>query len=131
MPVLSVMTSLAVPQPTPKASICPFVKKLEVTCRSPQWSPVKKNIPAVAAAPVLRQNSVRREVVDLPALIRRRSWFDDHPPAPPAPTPPVPVRRPPPARPGETRLAAATGRLQADGEPAEASTDRSCVSPKL
>src|SRR6267378_4718649 len=31
---------------------------------------------------VLRQNSVRREVVDLPALIRRRSWFDDHPPAP-------------------------------------------------
>src|SRR3989442_7230872 len=32
--------------------------------------------------PVLRQNSVRREVIDLPALIRRRSWFDDHPPAP-------------------------------------------------
>ena len=31
---------------------------------------------------VRRQNSVRREVVDLPAPIRRRSWFDDHPPAP-------------------------------------------------
>src|SRR5216684_3019527 len=65
------------------------------------------------------------QVVDLSALIRRQSEPDDHPPAPPAPTPPVPVRRPPPARPREPRLAAATGRLQADGEPAEASTERS------
>src|SRR5467141_4542500 len=65
------------------------------------------------------------QVVDLSALIQRQSEPDDHPPAPSAPTPPVPVRRPPPARPGEPRLAAATGRLQADGEPAEASTERS------
>src|SRR5216684_7064820 len=65
------------------------------------------------------------QVVDLSALIRRQSEPDDHPPAPSAPTPPVPVRRPPPARPREPRLAAATGRLQADGEPAEASTERS------
>src|SRR5882724_6925208 len=123
MPVLSVMTSLAVPQPTPKASICPFVKKLEVTCRSPQWSPVKKNIPACAVTPVLRQNSVRREVVDLPALIRRRSWFDDHPPAPAASPPALSLRRPPPARPRKPRLAPAARRLQANGAPAEATHD--------
>jgi methylglyoxal synthase len=30
--------------------------------------------------PVLRQNSVRRQVVDLSALIRRQSQLDDHPP---------------------------------------------------
>src|SRR5258708_5667252 len=65
------------------------------------------------------------QVLDLSALIRRQSEPDDHPPAPSAPTPPVLVRRPPPARPREPRLAAATGRLQADGEPAEASTERS------
>jgi transposase-like protein len=62
------------------------------------------------------------QMVDLSALIRRKSQPDDHPPAPSAPTPPVPVRRPPPAGPREPRLAATTGRLQADGEPAQAST---------
>src|SRR5437870_10979337 len=59
----------------------------------------------VRDGPVLRQNSVRREVVDLPALIRRRSWFDDHPPAPAASPPALSLRRPPPARPRKPRLA--------------------------
>ena len=45
--------------------------------------------------------------------------------APPAPTPPVLVRRRPPARARESRLAAATGRLQADDESAETSMERS------
>src|SRR2546425_12178727 len=69
---------------------------------------------------VLRQNSVRREVVDLPALIRRRSWFDDHPPAPAGSPPALSLRRPPPARPRKPRLAPAARRLQANGAPAEA-----------
>jgi len=56
---------------------------------------------------VLRRNSVRREVVDLPAPIRRRSAFDDHPPAPAASPPALSLRRPPPARPREPRLAPA------------------------
>jgi len=40
------------------------------------------------------KNSVRGQVVDLSALIRRESWLDDHPPAPSASTPPVLVWRP-------------------------------------
>src|SRR5437667_12630585 len=72
---------------------------------------------------VLRQNSVRREVVDLPALIRRRSWFDGHPPAPAASPSALSLRRPPPARPRKPRLAPATRRLQANGAPAEATHD--------
>ena len=52
------------------------------------------------------------QVVDLSALIRTKSELDDHPPAPPASTPPVPLRRPPPARPGEPRLAPAARRVQ-------------------
>src|SRR5437870_13620754 len=77
----------------------------------------------VRDGPVLRQNSVRREVVDLPALIRRRSWFDDHPPAPAASPPALSLRQPPPARPRKPRLAPATRRLQANGAPAEATPD--------
>src|SRR2546426_3188787 len=46
-----------------------------------------------------------RQVVDLSALIRRRSKLDDHPPAPPLAARPVPLRRPSPACPGEPRLA--------------------------
>jgi len=72
---------------------------------------------------VRRQNSVRREVVDLPALIRRRSWFDDHPPAPAASPSALSLRRPPPARPRKPRLAPAARRLQANGAPAEATHD--------
>jgi hypothetical protein len=44
-------------------------------------------------------------VVDLSALIQKQSEPDDHPPAPLASTPPISLRRPPPARPGEPRLA--------------------------
>src|SRR2546426_2371378 len=75
------------------------------------------------ARAVLRQNSVRREVVDLPALIRRRSWFDDHPPAPAASPPALSLRRPPPARPRKPRLAPAARRLQANGAPAQQIVD--------
>src|SRR5882672_766257 len=50
---------------------------------------------------VLRQNSVRRQVLDLSALIRRRSRLNGHSPAPPASTPPDALRRPPSGRPGE------------------------------
>ena len=63
------------------------------------------------------------QVVDLSALIRRQSRLDDHPPAPPASTPPVPLRRPPPARPREPRLAPAARRVQENGDPAEAAHD--------
>ena len=42
-----------------------------------------------------RQNSIQRQVIDLSALIRRKSRLDGHPPPPPASTPPGPLRRPP------------------------------------
>src|SRR5438132_11334713 len=58
------------------------------------------------------------QVVDLSALIRRESRFDDPSPAPRASTPALPLRRPPPARSREPRLAPATRRLQAKGDPA-------------
>jgi hypothetical protein len=73
--------------------------------------------------PVLRQNPVRGQVVDLSGLIRRESQFDDHPLAPRASTPPVPLRRPPAARPREPRPAPAARRVQANGDPAQASHD--------
>src|SRR6266852_9728612 len=63
------------------------------------------------------------QMFDLSALIRRRSRLDDHPPAPHASPPPVPLRRPPPPRPLEPRLAPATRRLQANGDPAETTHD--------
>src|SRR5207237_6245733 len=58
------------------------------------------------------------QVVDLSALIRRESRLDDPSPAPRASTPALPLRRPPPARSREPRLAPATRRLQAKGDPA-------------
>ena len=75
--------------------------------------------------PVLRQNSVRRDAVDLPALIRRRSWFDDHSPAPAASPSALSLRWPPPARDREPCPASATRRVQEDGDPAPASHDGS------
>src|SRR5262245_61920261 len=63
------------------------------------------------------------QVVDLSALMRRQSELDDHSPAPSASTPPVPLRRPPPARPREPRLAPPARRVQANGAPAQASPD--------
>src|SRR6267142_7107207 len=61
--------------------------------------------------PVLRQNSVRRQVLDLSALIRRRSRLNGHSPAPPASTPPDALRRPPSGRPGEPCSTPPTRRL--------------------
>src|SRR5437667_8867138 len=77
--------------------------------------------------PVLRQNSVRRQVIDLSALIRRRSRLNGHSPAPPASTPPAALRRPPSGRPGEPCFAPPARRLQEDGEPAEVAQQRSAV----
>src|SRR5436309_15173408 len=82
---------------------------------------------AVRLARVLRQNSVRRQVIDLSALIRRRSRRNGHSPAPPASTPPDARRRPPSGRPGEPCFAPPTRRLQEDGEPAEVTPQRSAV----
>src|SRR5207249_7907049 len=77
--------------------------------------------------PVLRLNSVRRQVIDLPELIRRRSRRNGHSPAPPASTPPDALRRPPSGRPGEPCFAPPARRLQEDGEPAEVAQQRSAV----
>src|SRR5437870_11878419 len=79
------------------------------------------------AAGVLRQNSVRHQVIDLSALIRRRSRLNGHSPAPPASTPPDALRLPPSGRPGEPCLAPSARRLQADGDPAEVAQQRSTV----
>src|SRR2546422_8429726 len=68
--------------------------------------------------PVLRQNFAGGQVGELSALIRRQSQLDDHRPAPLASTPPDPLRRPPPSRSGEPRLAPATRGLQENGDPA-------------
>src|SRR5438093_4141047 len=76
--------------------------------------------------PVLRQNSVRRQVIDLSALIRRRSRLNGHSPAPPASTPPDALRQPPSGRPGEPCFAPPARRLQED-EPAEVAPQRSAV----
>src|SRR2546427_2569426 len=76
---------------------------------------------------VLRQNSVRRQVIDLSALIRRRSRLNGHSPAPPASTSPDALRRPPSGRPGEPCSTPPTRRLQEDGEPAEVAQQRSAV----
>src|SRR6267143_6159392 len=78
-----------------------------------------------ACEPVLRQNFVGGQVGELSALIRRQSQLDDHPPAPFASTPPDPLRRPPPGRSGEPRLAPATRRLHENGDPAQDSGDGS------
>src|SRR6266850_5640991 len=82
---------------------------------------------ACGSIPVLRQNSVRRQVIDLSELIRRRSRLNGYSPAPPASTPPDAVRRSPSGRPGEPCFAPPTRRLQEDGEPAEVAQQRSAV----
>src|SRR5438093_4637526 len=73
---------------------------------------------------VLRQNFAGGHVGELSALIRRQSQLDDHPTAPPASPLPVPLRRPPPARPGEPRLAPAARRVQENDDPAETTRGR-------
>src|SRR6267142_1064210 len=74
--------------------------------------------------PVLRQNSIRRQVIDLAGLIQRKFRPYGHPPAPPASTASPPLRRSPPCRPGEPRLAPPARRLQEDGDPAEGAQER-------
>jgi hypothetical protein len=86
-----------------------------------QWRPTGQ------PEPVLRQNCMRHQVIDLPALIRRQSPVDDHPSAPPASTPPGPLRRPPPGRPGEPCVAPPARRLQKNGEPTEIAQQRSAL----
>src|SRR5947209_3982614 len=78
-----------------------------------------ERLPALAAelVAVLRQNSVRRQVIDLSAPVARRSRLNGHSPAPPASTSPDALRRPPSGRPGEPCFAPPTRRLQEDGEP--------------
>src|SRR5437879_6357060 len=80
--------------------------------------------PPPRAAAVLRQNSVRRQVIDLAGLIRRRSQLDDYSPAPPASSASPPLRRSPLCRPGEPGLAPPARCLQEDGVPAEGVQDR-------
>src|SRR6266850_2857021 len=82
---------------------------------------------ACGSIPVLRQNSVRRQVIDPSELIRRRSRLNGYSPAPPASTPPDALRRSPSGRPGEPCFAPPTRRLQEDGEPAEVAQQRSAV----
>src|SRR2546428_570162 len=75
-------------------------------------------------AAVLRQNSVRRQVIDLAGLIQRKFRLDGHYLAPPASTASPPLRRSPPCRPGEPGLAPPARRLQENGAPAEGAQER-------
>src|SRR5438093_4528451 len=77
-----------------------------------------------APHPVLRQNSVRRQVIDLAGLIQRKFRLDGHPPAPPPSTASPPLRRSPPCRPGEPGLAPPARCLQEDGDSAEGAQER-------
>src|SRR5207247_913925 len=79
---------------------------------------------AAASTPVLRQNSVRRQVIDLAGLIQRKLRLDGHPPGPPASTASPPLRRSPPCRPGKPGLAPPARRLQEDGDSAEGAQQR-------
>src|SRR5467141_1309422 len=73
---------------------------------------------------VLRQNSIRRQVIDLAGLIQRTFRPYGHPLAPPASTASPPLRRSPPCRPGEPGLSPPARRLQEDGDPAEGAQAR-------
>src|SRR5438445_128658 len=48
-------------------------------------APLSLDCSVVTIGPVLRQNSVRRHVIDLSAPVARRSRLNGHPPAPAAP----------------------------------------------
>jgi len=75
-------------------------------------------------SPVLRQNSVGRQVIDLAGLIQRKFRLDGHPPAPPASTASPPLRRSSPCRLGEPGLTPPARRLQEDADPAEGAQER-------
>src|SRR5437016_10048042 len=64
-------------------------------------APLSLDCSVVSIGPVLRQNSVRRQVLDLSAPVARRSRLNGHSPAPPASTSPDALRRPPSGRPLE------------------------------
>src|SRR5436309_6432253 len=97
--------------------------------KTPDGPPTRDAAPTsgTRVLPVVRQNSVRRQVIDLSELIRRRSRLNGHSLAPPASTPPDALRRPPSGRPGEPCSTPPTRRLQEDGEPAEVAQQRSAV----
>jgi hypothetical protein len=80
--------------------------------------------PDVDDLAVRRQNSVRRQVIDLVRLIQRKFRLDGHPPAPPAATASPPLRRSPPGRPGEPGLVPPARRLQEHGGPAKGAQER-------
>src|SRR5207253_2296986 len=71
------------------------------------------------------KTSTRGQVVDLSALIRTESELHDHPLAPRASSLPLPLRRPPPARPREPRLAPPARRVQENHDTAQAAHDGS------
>src|SRR2546426_9223962 len=108
-----------VTQHRPAVAAPPLPRVLGQTLRAPRGMPP-------ARKPVLRQNSVRRQVIDLSALIRRRSRLNGHSPAP-ASTPPDALWWPPSGRPGEPCFAQPARRLQEDGELAEVAQQRSAV----
>src|SRR5437870_12577919 len=64
-------------------------------------APLSLDCSVVSIGPVLRQNAVRRQVLDLSAPVARRSRLNGHSPAPPASTSPDALRRPPSGRPLE------------------------------
>src|SRR5438132_8519379 len=90
-------------------------------------APLSLDCSVVSIGPVLRQNSVRRQVIDLSAPVARRSRLNGHSPAPPASTSPDALRRPPSGRPGEPCFAPPARRLQEDGEAAQVARPRSAV----
>src|SRR5438552_10653560 len=67
----------------------------------PRPCPCSAAAHSAARVRVLRQNSVRRQVIDLAGLIQRKFRLDGPPPAPPASTASPPLRRSPPCRLGE------------------------------
>jgi catechol 2,3-dioxygenase-like lactoylglutathione lyase family enzyme len=67
------------------------------------------------------------QVLDLLILSLPQSRPDDHHAALPASNPSLSIRRPPPARPREPRLASPSRRVQANGKPAQAAHDGSFV----
>jgi hypothetical protein len=67
-----------------------------------------------------------RQKVD-PTLISGQSQLNDQPPGQSISSFPLPLRRPPPARPGEPRLASPSRRVQANARPAQAAHGGSAV----
>src|SRR5437016_3892159 len=84
-----------------------------------------KTSPSALRSLSFAKTSTRGQVVDLSALIRTESELHDHPLAPRASSLPLPLRRPPPARPREPRLAPPARRVQENHDTAQAAHDGS------